>query len=78
MDEETARAIYACATALGPSFNQLAAAIDDVRDETLRRRFRRAVGEAMAQIIVEITRPLEHAYPHLAPGVSGSEARDPG
>jgi hypothetical protein len=66
MDEETARLIYTRIQACNPMFDALADAIDRLEDEAMRKGFRRAVGEAMAEIIIEIQRPLERAYPSLA------------
>ena len=67
MNEETARTVYECVTALDPLINTLSEAIDKVEGEKLRSQFKRAVGEVMGTLYGEIMLPLEQLFPVLIP-----------
>jgi hypothetical protein len=67
MNEETARKVYGCVTALDPLLNTLSAAIVTVEDEELRGQFQRAVGGVMGTLYGEIMLPLERLYPAFIP-----------
>jgi hypothetical protein len=67
MNEETARTVYECVTALDPLINTLSEAIVTVEDEKLRSQFKRAVGEVMGILYGEIMLPLEKLYPAFIP-----------
>jgi hypothetical protein len=63
MNEETARTVYACVTAIYPLINTLSEAIVTVEDEKLRGQIKRAVGEVMGTLYGEIMPPLVKLYP---------------
>jgi hypothetical protein len=67
MNEETARTVYQCVTALDPLINTLSEAIVTVEDERLRSQFKRALGEVMGTLYGEIMLPLEKLYPAFIP-----------
>jgi hypothetical protein len=57
MNEETARTVYQCVTALDPLINTLSEAIVAVEDERLRSQFKRAVGEVMGTLYGDMMLP---------------------
>jgi hypothetical protein len=67
VDEETAQRIYDCALAFDPILGALEEAVDTIKDEALRRQFKRAVGAVMGAVFSDVMHPLERQFPQLIP-----------
>ena len=67
MDKEIARALMALAPATDEPIGKMTELIEQIEDGETRDRFKKAVGDLMGTIFLDIIRPIETLYPDLNP-----------
>jgi hypothetical protein len=67
MDKEIASALIALATATDEPIGKMTELIEQIEDGETKDRFKKALGDFMGAIFLDIIRPIETLYPDLNP-----------
>jgi len=67
MDKEVARGLIALAVATDEPIGEMSVLIEQMEDGEEKDRFKKAVGDLMEAIFLDIIRPIETLYPDLNP-----------
>ncbi|MGD0641976.1 MAG: hypothetical protein ABSC22_14610 [Roseiarcus sp.] len=65
MDEEIARNLLLLGKSFDPTIARMFAEVDKIKDEQIRSRFKRAVGDIMGLVTRDLIFPVENTFPDL-------------
>ncbi|MDF2117558.1 hypothetical protein PY365_18405 [Roseiarcaceae bacterium H3SJ34-1] len=67
MNKQIATQIIACAVAMDEPIGNMHALIEQMEEDEVKERFKKAVGDLMGILFLNIVRPIETLYPDLNP-----------
>jgi len=67
MNKQIAREIIACVVATDEPLGRMHALIEQMEEGEVKERFKKAAGDLMRALFLNIVRPIETLYPDLNP-----------